>query len=312
MSQNNDARAQAPAIGTDTERMPVLSRWVRWGVVLCILVLAFFYFRKKIPALEIGVSLGLMLLVLLVLFLRPKHLRPMSGLISGRLSSISIGPVSLVMQDAEYAADSAVSGEEDIDKREADTTSLYELRERLEYKIAFLAKHILVNPETGTVGTFITVGSLRYDGLLGEYEARTADTILTGGYIRASSVENDSKEFLGNANRFVRNFRATVFHALVRKIFETQDPDCVLEGRPDGRFDIITDVFGAKRRVVPVFAKGRNDKAVARQVRRLGDSVGDAIIVLWPNKQSETGQDIGGVKICTLGDLRHKWQDLKL
>ena len=188
---------------------------------------------------------------------------------------------------ARSASASAVEHEEDDTRAD----SLYDLRIKLEYKLAYLSKHILLNPETRLLGTFVNIGSLKYDGLINEQEMRTAYVIMAlGSGGTGAGIRNLDSDFLDDANNFVLNFRATVFHALVRQIIRKKDPSygTISEGGHK-RVDLLTkalvstpDYHGSAERIVPVFADRIGGDQVGRQAKRIRESRHNAIVVVPP------------------------------
>jgi hypothetical protein len=99
-----------------------------------------------------------------------------------------------------------------------------------------------------------------------------------------------NSDFLNAANGFVLNFRATVFHALVRKIIQEKDPSYSTISEPGrARVDLLTralslasEYHGSADRIVPVFADKIDARPVIRQVERIRESGHSAIIVVPP------------------------------
>ena len=221
---------------------------------------------------------------------------------------------AITIDAAQAASSSAVEEEPDASSR-----SLYDLRRKLEYKLTFLAKHILLNPETGFLGTFTTIGSLRYDRLITEQEMRTAYAIMDLGTTGSGTgIKMVDADFLQAANRFVANFRATVFHALVRQIIREKDPSySTVSERGRTRVDLLTkalalapDYHGSADRVVPVFADRINASSVSKQVERIKESGHNAIIVVPPchkdAKELITDKRDSSPSIWTLDYLREQ------
>jgi hypothetical protein len=195
--------------------------------------------------------------------------------------------IRLVTDTAQAASNSAVEQEE----TDTESESLYDLRIKLEYKLAFLAKHILLNPETRLLGTFASIGSLRYDDLITKQEMRTAYAIMDLGTTGSGAgMKISDSDFLNAANGFVFNFRATVFHALVQKIIREKDPSCsTISERDRKRVDLLTkvsslapDYYGSADRIVPVYADKIGARPIIRQVERVRESGQNAIIVVPP------------------------------
>jgi hypothetical protein len=194
---------------------------------------------------------------------------------------------AITLTAARTASDSAVIYEES----DTPAGSLYDLRIKLEYKLTYLAKHILLNPETGLLGTFASIGSLRYDGLISEQEMQTAYAIMDLGATGPGTGRQDvDSDFLDDANGFVVNFRATVFHALVRQIIRKKDPSYgTVSEHGHKRVDILTkalasapDYHGSAERLVPVFADRIDDHQVSKQVERIRKSGHNAMVVVPP------------------------------
>ena len=150
-----------------------------------------------------------------------------------------------------------------------------DLRLRLEAKLTWLCKHLLAGPDTTT---FATIGSLRYDGLLTDEQARVAARILTR---TSESIVGEQPEditrTLRDDTRFVNGFRASVFDGFVRQRIRQAKWEVVpFEQQPGHRPDFLAERAGGPTiRVSPRFAFGDDSKILARTVERLRGPLSD-------------------------------------
>jgi hypothetical protein len=145
---------------------------------------------------------------------------------------------------------------------------LMSLRLKLEAKMAYLAKALL---RTDGAATYLTIGSLNYDGYLTDDEARAATHVLT---LRQEELETlsyaERREFLHNADRVVRNLRASVFFGLVRELLKSNgwsvdEVDVARGPRPD----LLATKDARIVRIRPRFATVPGSKILTQAQRRL-------------------------------------------
>jgi hypothetical protein len=207
-----------------------------------------------------AVAAGVVVLAAIVLSLGVSGLREFVR----RINKASVGSVSLELGQAEQAARQAVDTDPEDDKMRTGTpTSVMELRMRLEAKLAWIAKHLLVdNPEHPNHTTFVTIGSLRFDKLLSEEEAQTAATVMALRDEELDRLPDREREaFLSSATKVVNNLRAAAHFGSVRNEFDEgleegkEDAWHVLE-IPRGRMrpDLLAERGDDRFRVVPRFA----------------------------------------------------------
>jgi len=189
-----------------------------------------------------------------------------------RISKASVGPVSLeLVTDVRVAAGETASkdDEEGSDSRPPKTREpdLTAVRLRLEWKLAFVAKHLLdpdcCDPE------YLNVGSLFYDKYLTEVQARTAVAILTTRDLEVTALGIEgAKQFVNDASVFVDGVRATVFWNWVKKVLdEGRWHSTVIKGTSK-RMDILAGKDKVSR-VTPVLALDRDSDLLRRAVKRV-------------------------------------------
>jgi hypothetical protein len=249
---------------------------------------------------------GLAAGALLLLSLSPRVV----GSWSQRISKISIGPIALeVFKVAEEVAPATPT--EDADGREP-VTSVLDLRLKIERKLTYLAKHVL--DENGSP-TFLTVGSLKWDGLLPAEEADLINRLMT---LRDEDLRElppaEQDEFLKAADRIARSMRASVLNCLVWKRLrglEEEDTEWAFEelARGEGkRPDVKAERKGRSYLIVPVFATSKKsallDEAKAR-LRREVDKDGDCLgrIIVLPHHSKSPKDPDGFSAIITTDDL---------
>jgi hypothetical protein len=232
-------------------------------------------------------------------------------LLLSRLQKLAIGPVAFEwLSDAGRAATEARRGsEEDEDGVAGD---LIALRLKLEAKLAFIAKHLLGTSERPT---YVTIGSLRQDRYVTESQARTASRLLSLTEEQVAALPEDKQRaFLGDANTFVRNVRAQVFHPLVGKRLRSITRERPTEiPRGEGRRpDFLVQVDGRRYRVAPAFAQGADSEVLTRVRERLGgprgnDPAVDRRLVVIPDLQRNEGiakeDGEGDPEVVRIGDL---------
>jgi hypothetical protein len=195
----------------------------------------------------------------------------------GNVENAKFGPVSISLQrDAVKAAANAPEadtaegpGAKPLDKAE----SMLELRVRLEWKLAYVAKHLLA--ENGNA-TFLTVGSLQYDGYLTENEAQTAIGILNTRQEELQELpERAQRLFLSEAGAFVDSVRASVFWGQTKRCLEGKErasDASILVGRLPSkgrRDDLLAGRPDRGIRVAPAFVLEVGSKILEGVIERL-------------------------------------------
>jgi len=128
---------------------------------LALLTAAVFVVAGKLEPNHALVALALVAVAVALAALRPNDLRDLVG----RLSEA--GPFKFAAREAKEAAAQNVGTEADEGGYE---DTLVDLRLKLEYKMAYIAKHLLgkveANGQVSGDANFVNVGSLMFDGLL--------------------------------------------------------------------------------------------------------------------------------------------------
>lgn len=193
------------------------------------------------------------------------------------VENAQFGPISVgLRQQLGKAATKAESDAEagDGDDSDIEVTGMLDLRMKLEWKLTYVAKHLLAE---GGSPTFLTIGSLRYDGYLTEEDAATAAAILTTREEELRELsEKEQKKFLEQGEEFVDGVRAAIFWGQVRR--------CLWEGRKPGRSgDLLRDLkpssgrredflagpAGKEHRVTTAFAIDERSKIIGWALQRL-------------------------------------------
>lgn len=195
------------------------------------------------------------------------------------LSSVEkaqIGPFSLgLRQHVEKAAEIAPPSDkgEGVENEAAkDARDVFELRMQLEWKLAFIAKHLLA---TGSGVTFVTIGSLQFDGYLTEAEARTATGIMLARDEELRELPaSERRKFISEAQEFLDGLRSSVFWGRVKRELEGADsgaPDLMpkqIEGT-GGRDDLLAGGDGVETRIVPIFALNSHSTKLKTAIERM-------------------------------------------
>jgi hypothetical protein len=175
-----------------------------------------------------------LVLLLLVWILDPADLRDRIK----NIRELSVGSFKIVMDSAENAAATAPSDEDRDTDSKAD--SMFELRMLLEAKLAYIAKYLFADEDNPTL-TYVTIGSLRYDRLLTESQALTADAVLTIRDEELAGLKAEERaKLLHDANQVVTSIRLVVFRSLVKQQlvkggWSVAEEGSALHGQKDGR-----------------------------------------------------------------------------
>ena len=237
----------------------------------------------------------------------------------GNVENAKFGPVSISLQrDAVKAAANAPEadtaegpGAKSLPKAE----SMLELRMRLEWKLAYIAKHLLA--ENGNA-TFLTIGSLEYDGYLTQAEARTAIGILSTRQDELQELpERAQQTFLSEAGAFVSSVRASVFWGQTKRCLEGKeragDASIFIDRLPSKgrRDDLLAGRHDRAIRVAPAFALEVNSKILEQAIERLrgeGAAVEGSerqLIVIPDNsREPEAAAAEGRPRVVKLANLR--------
>ena len=228
------------------------------------------------------------------------------------------GPVSF---DLQRKADRVAALAPDSDAGEGEERTLgkalnmFDLRTRLEWKLTYVAKHLLA-PEPDNPD-FLTIGSLKYDGYLTEDEARMAVGILN---IRQEELEElpegARKRFLVDAGKFVDSVRASIFWGLVkRRLKGKEGGDSLFKGAMPTAGARRDDLGGASTegqvRVAPAFALASDSGILKSTLARLGregaaarDGERQLIVVPDNSHVTERPAQGGAPRVVRLASLR--------
>jgi hypothetical protein len=224
-----------------------------------------------------------------------------------RLSKISIGPVAIELLKKVEAVAAKSPGEAIAGQPNTPSGDVIDLQLKLERKLAYIAKHMLT--EKGHA-SYVTIGSLAYDGYLRDDQARTASLLMRLRQDDLASLSgSEHKEFLEAADTLVAGIRATVFRGMVHKDLEGDGwfvRDLKLEegqSRPD---------YGAKKddvdyRIVPVFATDTDSRLLkAARARLHGSALKDdfaACVVVLPSNTRAFPEGEGDPRVVRLDEL---------
>lgn len=288
------------------------ARWIVTNLVPAILVvaLAVGVLTDKVDAADAGVVLGLLVFAALVLSLRLTHLRRLVESLKG----VSVG--GLTLEFFEVVHEAAATAESDSEPGQESTSppDLIELRLKLEAKLVYVVKWMLP-PEPGASSSFATIGSLRYDKLISEAEARSASGLFSLGEVELRSVDPATRtRLLNEMETVVGGIRASVHHSMVRaalveRVGESGVSD--VQFKRDRRrtrrpFFLGRTDDGRSFDVVPVFALARDSKLVTQARRRLGAGTGGRRVLVVPNATkvpSRPDEEVAVIRLSELTDL---------
>lgn len=298
--------------------MPTRAALIRLGfgaIAVALLVIAILVVADAGVAADAalaGTGLALVAVSLLALALSPleavaRHL--------GRVRSLSLGALGIELADYAELAGRASEFEEADDRDGGAPETLFELRTRLEMKLAYLAKHVLA-PDPGPnapQATFLTIGSLLHDRLLTREQAAVANDILSmrEHELRALS-DGERSLFLAGADKFVKTVRITVFAAQVRNMLEELGWT-VLQLAADGSHrDLLVqsdaESDGVQHHIAPAFTTRRDSSLLKKPHSRLERAArvklgGRRVIVVPPLSRAAGRTLTGGVEVMTLAVL---------
>jgi hypothetical protein len=234
-----------------------------------------------------------------------------------RIENAQIGPLGLgLRQEVEKAAEIAPpsdmgEGAEDESGEKAQT--VFDLRMQLEWRLTFIAKHLL-----GTVDrvTFVTIGSLLFDGYLTKAEARTAAGIMMARDEELKQLpEAERQKFITDAQTFLDGLRASVFWGRVKQELQgrgdIEGSDLFVERvkGTGGRNDLLADGTGEDTRVIPILALNPDSKKVVEAVEPIekGDLPRPKTkrqIIVVPDTSRSKAPSHSTVRIVKLNRLR--------
>lgn len=186
---------------------------------------------------------------------------------------------SETVEDARDAADLKVStpGDKvetfDDSEGEGVVSDVLTLRLKLEAKMAFISKSLL-RPLGCEHATVATIGSLNYDGFLTDEEARVASQILTLRDEELDTLDSGVRRgLLRNADKVVRNLRASVFHGLVRVTLKRNKWNVTeLSLGRERRPDLLASKDGESYRIAVRFAMADESELPNKALARLAQS----------------------------------------
>ena len=182
------------------------------------------------------------------------------------------------------------------------------LRLKFEAKLAYVAKILLADDGNAS---FVTVGSLNYDGYLTDDEARVATYVLT---LRQEELQTlprrERDQFLNDADRLVRNIRASVFFGLVREClaknqWEVEEIDAHGGPRPD----LIAVKDERRFRIAPRFATTPGSTILSTAQERLeglaeGAPENETRVVVLPDRSRIDSEPEGDPRVLKLKELK--------
>jgi hypothetical protein len=275
--------------------------WVRACAALGVLAtgaIAYFVAADQLKADQAGVLCAavIMTLILMTFVVMPAH--RLSGLFR-HVKSFKMAGIGVEIEAYGELAKLRTSEEPDAELPQHSNT-LLDLKIRLEAKLTYLAKHVLctdAEPEH-LIPTFLTVGSLSYDGFLTREQAKRAYEILGMRDNEFQDVPaNERAVFLAGGNKFVDTVRAEVFGSFVKILAEEAGWNARrLYPADDQRRDLLVESHSADgtstvHHLIPVFSYRRNSKLIdgARQrilQSSLSEGGGRDVIVVPPRSKA--------------------------
>lgn len=236
-----------------------------------------------------------------------------------RIEHAGIGPLNVGLREVEKAAEKAPpSDTEEVGDTEEETKkaeTVFDLRMQLEWKLAYIAKHLL---RTDEGVTFVTIGSLKFDGYLDDAEARTAASIMMASeeeFERLPAARR--RQFIEDAQTFLDGLRTAVFWGRVkRELRGGEDKDAEnltptgVEGT-GGRHDLLVGDTDEEIRIVPILAVNPDSRKIKRAIEPIeeeelpGPTTKRQIIVTPDTSESSAPSSLpSGVEVVKLSGLR--------
>ncbi len=274
-------------------------RWlvsvVFWLTIAALVAIAVLAVAGTIDAVTAGVATGIVLLAAAASAPKPSGLAALAR----RIESISVGKFTLkfaeqAIEDAQAAVRESGT-DPDEDSSDPKATDVIDIRLKLQKKLTYIAKHMLPRlpraPDEPDC-CYITIGSLLNYKFLTEAQARTLDRVSTmPSELLTVIPEPEQNTFLNEAEKVVRNLRATVFRIMVRKLLGSDKGISTTELQTKTRRPVhIVSTAGGTVCVVPVFAvrgSGVNLSKVASrpEVRELTDTA-SLVLYVVPDKSN--------------------------
>lgn len=242
-----------------------------------------------------------------------------------RIEHAGIGPFNVGLRDLEKAAEKAPpSDTEEVGDTEEETKkaeTVFDLRMQLEWKLAYIAKHLL---RTDEGVTFVTIGSLKFDDYLDESEARTAASIMMASEDELARLPGaERRKFIEDAQTFLDGLRTAVFWGRVKRELQGREDE---NGREDedaddltptgvegtgGRHDLLVGDTDEEARIIPILAINPGSRKIKRAIEPIeqGDlpspTTKRQIIVTPDTSTSKAPSSLpSGVEVVKLCDLR--------
>jgi hypothetical protein len=190
-----------------------LANPIRIGLTIFLLAVVALVVAGVVASGPAATVTGLLVLAALVLAIPVADFRELLE----NLKSLKFGPEGIAAEWFQRARPvAAVETAEQQEKPATDSTSMSQLRLLLEAKLAYIAKDLLDEQPT-----FVTIGSLNYDGYLDDETANVADGLMT---LRDEDLRGlDAQErgrLLRTGDDIVRTIRARTLQGWVRKILD--------------------------------------------------------------------------------------------
>lgn len=234
-----------------------------------------------------------------------------------RVENAQIGPLGVgLRQEVEEAAEMAPppdTGEGVAGEPTEQAETVFELRMQLEWKLAFIAKHLLSD---GSGVTYVTIGSLFFDGYLSETEARTATGILAARDEELKELPDaERRKFVEDAQTFLDGLRASVFWGQAKRVLEgrgsggTKNAFLERVRGTGGRNDLLADAEGEEVRVIPIMALEEGSSKLVEAVEAIENGElprprTKRQIIVVPDSSATERPSKSDVQIVELSELR--------
>lgn len=279
MAEADTGMSDEPGIGG--------SKLVRAGMACVFLAIAVLVALGTVEAGDAAAVAGLIVLAGLIMVL------PARGVKKVKVGSI----VELEWFERAREVALRAPGEEQERGDRTSTADAFGLRMKLEAKLAYIAKCLLGD---GAQPSFVTVGSLHYDGYLTDDEAAVADGVMTLRDEELSELSpSDRQTLLKAAEKVVKNIRASVLYGWCEETIEDQPGWTVEEvGRgPKRRPDLMAISDDRKFLVVPAFGISAGSSILANALDRLQkeeDPDVNGRVIILPRRSARSNLDPKG------------------
>ena len=230
-----------------------------------------------------------------------------------KIKSVKVGSLDIELND--YRQLAADKGQASNEEGAGHDSTMFELKGRLESRLAFLAKHHFCDATDPQhpIPAYLNIGSLEYDKYLTHAQAKVAYEILgMRQVVLRQSPSEDQKDFIEGANEFVNTFRVQVLANEVANALRVRgwQVEQAYPSKPRLR-DLLVSRPGepgpVTHHIVPLYVRSQQGASIVEEVRKrltrddATKGAGQQVIVVPPG--SRVVDDQSPIPIVTLPSL---------